>query len=235
MGIGSQHYLTTILLVQTLALVVSPAQDAGFYRIASTNDTRIISCDSPNALLTWTSSWPNAYCAIERARSLGGPWTTNFSHTAVANMGCEKSALVPLGAGVPPDPVNCGAVLARITNSIQIGTNTYRIETYLCRNMFPGPQPPPGLLAKVRLVETNGFTVPGSVTMRRFWVINGAAVWNVTAPPRNVSAPPYVIETVVGDGPYWAPGTRVDVVLEVASGNVRYLLKATDQVIDAIW
>jgi hypothetical protein len=44
-----------------------------------------------------------------------------------------------------------------------------------------------------------------------------------------------VIETVVGDGPYWAPGTRVDVVLEVASGNVRYLLKATDQVIDAIW
>jgi hypothetical protein len=225
--------LTTMLLVQTLALAVAPAQEAAFYRIASTNESRIISCDPPNALLTWTSSWPNAGCEVERAAYLGGPWTSDFPHTVVANAGGEGTALAPLGAGVPPDSFNSGAVLARITNSTRIGTNSYRIETYLCRNMFP---PSPGLLwAKVRLFETNGFPIPGSVTIPRFRVINGAAVWNVYAPPRTPSTPPYVLEVTGGDGPYWAPGTRVDVVLEVANGNVRYLLKATDQEINAIW
>ena len=225
--------LTTMLLVQTLALAVAPAQEAAFYRIASTNESRIISCDPPNALLTWTSSWPNACCEVERAAYLGGAWSSDFPHTVVANAGGQGTVLVPLGAGVPPDPFNCGAALARITNSIRIGTNGYRIETYLCRNMFP-PDPGP-LWARVRLIETNGFSIPGSITIPRFRVINGAEVWNVYWPPRTPSTPPYVLEVVGSNGPYWAPGTRVDLVLEVANGNVRYLLKATDQAIDATW
>ena len=227
--------LTTMLFVQALALAVASAQEAAFYRIASTNESRIISCDPPNALLTWTSSWPNAGCEVERAAYLGGPWTSDFPHTVVANAGGQGTALVPLGAGVPPDPFNCGAALSRITNSIRIGTNSYRIETYLCRNMFPGPSPPPGLLAKVRLIETNGFSIPGSITIPRFRLVNGAEVWNVYWPPRTLSTPPYVLEVTGSNGPYWAPGTRVNVLLEVANGNVRYLLKATDQAIDATW
>jgi hypothetical protein len=227
--------LTAILLVQALALAAARAQEAAFYRIASTNESRIIACDPPNALLTWTSSWPNACCQVERAARLGGPWTCDFPHTVVANVDTGGTALVPLGTGVPPDPFNCGAVLARITNSIRIGTNSYRIETYVWRDLMPGPAPPPGLLATIRLIETNGFSIPGSITIPRFRVINGAAVWNVYAPPRTLSTPPYVLEVMGSNGPYWAPGTRVDVLLEVANGNVRYLLKATNQEIYAIW
>jgi len=36
----------------------------------------------------------------------------------VANAGGQGTALVPLGAGVPPDPFNRESALARITNSI---------------------------------------------------------------------------------------------------------------------
>jgi hypothetical protein len=225
--------LTTMLFVQALALTVAPAQETAFYRIASTKESRIISCDAPNALLTWTSSWPNAGCEVERAAYLGDPWTSDFPHTVVANAGGQGTALVPLGAGVPPDPFNCEAALARITNSIRIGTNSYRIETYVWRNMFPPGQGP--LLAIVRLVEANGASIPGSIAIARFRVISGAAVWNVYAPPRTPSTPPYVLEVTGRDGPYWAPGTRVDVVLEVANGNVRYLLKAIDQEIRVVW
>jgi hypothetical protein len=234
-GSAFQHHLTVILLVQTLALLTLPAQDVGFYRIVSTNGTCIISCDPPNALLPWTSSPPNACCAIERAGSLGGPWTSDFPHTVVASAGWEKVGLVPLGAGVPPDPVNCGAVLARITNSVQIGPNTCRIETYVWRDLMPSPPPPSGLLATVRLVEVNGFSIPDAVTITRIWVINGSAVWNVIAPPPNWSTPPYVLETTIRNGPYWEPRTLVDVVLEVANGNVRYLLRAANQEIKAVW
>jgi len=99
--------------------------------------------------------------------------------------------------------------------------------------MFPPSQGP--FLAIVRLVEANGFSIPGSIAIARFRVISGAAVWNVYAPPRTPSTPPYVLEVTGGDGPYWAPGTRAEVVLEVANGNVRYLLKATNQAIDATW
>jgi hypothetical protein len=227
--------LTTILLVPTLALATAPAQEAAFYRVVSTNETRITACDPPNALLTWTSAWPNACCNVQRAGVLSGPWSSDFPHTVVANTGSEGTVLVPLGASALPDPFDCGAALARMTNSIRIGTNSYRIETYLWRNMFPGPGPPTGLLAAVRLVETNGFSIPGSITIPRFRVINSAAVWNVYAPPRTPPTPPYVLAVTGRNGPYWAPGTRVNVLLEVANGNVRYLLKATDQVIDAIW
>jgi hypothetical protein len=225
--------LTTMLLVQTLALAVAPAQEAAFYRVASTNETHIIACDPPNGLLTWTSSWPNAGCEVERAACIGGPWASDFPHKVVANAGGEGTVLVPLGAGVPPDPFNCGAALASITNSIRIGTNSYRMETYLRRNMFPPSQEP--LWAKVRLIETNGFPIPGSITIPRFRVINWATLWNVYAPPRTPSTPPYVLEVTGSNGPYWAPGTRVNVLLEVANGNVRYLLKAADQEIGAIW
>jgi hypothetical protein len=235
MSIGSHRHLTTILLVQTLALAAAPAQDAGFYRIVSTNETRIIACDSTNGLLTWTSFSPSACCAIERADGLGGPWSSNFLYTVVANLACEKAGLVPLGAGVPPDPVNRGPVLAHITNSIRIGTNICSIETLLWQNGMPMPPPPPGLLATVRLVETNGFAIPASVAMTRIWVINGSAIWATFAPPPEKPTPPYVLETTIRNGPYWAAGTRVDVVLEVAKGNVRYLLKAADQEIVWVW
>ena len=44
-----------------------------------------------------------------------------------------------------------------------------------------------------------------------------------------------VLEVTGRDGPSWPAGTRVNVLLEVANGNVRYLLKATDQLIEVVW
>ncbi len=227
--------LTTVLVVQALALAAAPAQNAAFYRMASTNETRIVACDPANALLTWTSAWPNACCTLERAASPGGPWSSDFSHTVVADTGSGGTALVPLGAGVPSDAFNCPAVLARMTNAIRIGTNSYRIETWLCRDMMPVTDPLRGIWARVRLIETNGFPIPSSTTIPRFRVINGTEVWDVYAPPRTSGTPPYLLEVSGGYGPLWVPHTRVDVLLEVADGNVRYLLKASGQEIQGVY
>jgi hypothetical protein len=227
--------LTTVLVVQGLVLATAVAQEAVFYRIASTNETRITACEPPNALLTWTSTSFEACCRVERAEQPGGPWISDFPHTVVANIDGGGTALVPLGAGGVPDAFSCAAVLARVTNAIRFGTNCCRIEAYVYRDLMPGSGPPSGVIAVIRLIETNGLPIPGSVTIPRFEVINGAEVWTVYWPARTPVSPLYVLEVRGGDGPFWTPGTRVDVVVEVANGNVRYLLKAADQTIQAVY
>jgi hypothetical protein len=143
-------------------------------------------------------------------------------------------AVVSFGTGSLPDPITCDAILARSTNSIQIGTNDYRLETWLWRDMMPGI-PPSGLLATVSLVETKGAAIPASLSMTRIRFINGTAIWTVVAPPRNFMLPPYMLETTLRNGPDWPGGTPVDVVLELANGSVRYLLIARSQLISVAW
>ncbi len=227
--------IITVLVVQALTVAAASAQSAAFYRIASTNQTRIIACDPRNALLMWTNAAPGGCCAVERAGRLGGPWSSDFPHTVVANAGCGGAAVVSLGGGVLWDTLDRGPVLTLVTNAIRIGTKDYRIEAFLWLDMFPPVDPRRGIIATVSLIETNGFPIPDSMTIPRFRVFNGAQQWNVYAPSRMSGTPPSVLAVRGGDGPVWAYGTRVDVVVEVASGNVRYLLKAADQAITAAW
>jgi hypothetical protein len=231
------HHFASALSISLLCAWTALAQQAGFYRIAAPNDTRIVHFDA-GGLLTWTSSRPTMSFGIEWAPSADGPWTSDVPHIVVANTSPEKAALVPTGPSFTSTPIRYdGRMLACVQNTAQIGTNIYRIETYLWRDFMPIilPGTRPGLLANIRVVETNLVAIPCSLTMTRVWIIHGSETWTVAYPTPGYNWQPHILETTLRDGPFWEPGILVDVVLQVSDGSVEYLLKAGNQLIHVVW
>lgn len=89
-----------VLLILVIACPAS-AGDMGYYRIASTGETRIISLSDDGAL-TWTNVNPDASCRVVWSFWLEGPWTTSFDMTNVVATGAVRIANVP----VPERPPN---------------------------------------------------------------------------------------------------------------------------------
>jgi hypothetical protein len=84
------------------------AQLGRFYRIVSTQETRILSFLCNDGQITWSNAIPDSECIIENAMACSGPWHTNFARTLVASYGltlqrvlnCSRSTWlvrVPMG------------------------------------------------------------------------------------------------------------------------------------------
>lgn len=93
----------SLLLVLCAVFVLAgsaAAGDMGYYRIASTGETRIISLSDDGAL-TWTNTNPDASCRILWSFWLEGPWTTHFDMTNVVPTGAVRVANVPIPEQAP--------------------------------------------------------------------------------------------------------------------------------------
>jgi len=109
---------------------------------------------------------------------------------------------------------------------------SFRLDTFLWRDFMP-ISPPDGkpLVAVLRILTTDGSSIPASVAADSVWVYNGSEVWAtavVEEQPRNNS----YFEVVAREGPKWGPGIEVDVVVRLRDGaGHRFLLQARRQLI----
>ena len=110
-----------------------------------------------------------------------------------------------------------------------IGGQVLYLESYLWRDFMPVTTPEGRPLAAVLRVRAASGTIPPSLDVDSAWVVKGDEVW-ATAP--RVAHPAEAageLELVARDGPRWAPGEQVDVVVRVRSGSTRALLRAAGQ------
>src|SRR5205823_1965386 len=112
---------------------------------------------------------------------------------------------------------------------VTIAGHAYRIaDAYLWRDFMP-VSPPDGkpLAASVKIAVGSG-TFPADVTADHLWVY-GPTLWDTTAIEVRraplAGTPADQIEVFASGGPTWDLGTKVDVVVELRSGNATYQLK----------
>ncbi|MGD9873847.1 MAG: hypothetical protein AB7T27_06210 [Kiritimatiellia bacterium] len=73
-----------------------------YYRVASTQITRIVSAQA-DGTLTWTNSEPSASCTLEWSFWLDGPWTESFDPVGIVTSGVSRTWLVDVPDAIPND------------------------------------------------------------------------------------------------------------------------------------
>ncbi|HYD51252.1 MAG TPA: hypothetical protein VEA99_01445 [Gemmatimonadaceae bacterium] len=130
--------------------------------------------------------------------------------------------------------------LLEAPTAVTVGAQSLVLEPYVYRDFMPGAAPPGGsaMIAGIRVRATNGAALPRSFRADSVWVIAGPQqVWAAPlAEHRFDDAPPYTYESVARDGPKWAPGTPIDVVVRVRDGSgPPQLLRAPNEVVRQTW
>jgi hypothetical protein len=143
---------------------------------------------------------------------------------------CHPSPTAPpLGSvsAVPP------AVRAADTSAVVSG-HPITITPFLWRDFQPiAPTDGRPLVVVVRVAATDGVALAPSVMADSLWVVLGDQAW-VAAAVEEQTRPGTGTEfaVVARDGPTWAPGSRVDVVLRLRVGAAAPVyVRAANQVI----
>lgn len=125
--------------------------------------------------------------------------------------------------------------LQSIPTSVTIGDRTYTIDTYLWRDFMPftSPQGDP-LIASVQLRAEDGAPLPSTLTPVKLWVAQGNEVQPMPLDADLRWSPDQTsVEGVARQGPFWSPGTVVDVVVELRDDQGQgYWVRSPDQTIN---
>jgi hypothetical protein len=142
------------------------------------------------------------------------------------------SACAPAPSGEPP--VRSADELRQAGTQVRAGEGSLTLEVEAWRSFQPivGDSGDP-LIAVLRLRAGEGGRVPGALAIEGAWLVRGNEVLRVEAreeEPRAASAE--VLEFVVRDGPRWAAGDSIDVIVDVGGlDGPRTLLRAPRVVI----
>jgi hypothetical protein len=146
--------------------------------------------------------------------------------------------LVACGAAPPTAPHSVPPPdLRSAPTSAVIGGSSVTMAASLSRDFMP-ISPPDGrpLGGVLRIRTEDGSNIPTDVTADMVWVLHFSETWGTSVTPaiRRSASPVY--EVSFADGPKWAPGDTVDVVVRLrdAAGKVA-LLRAPQQTIGATY
>ena len=149
-------------------------------------------------------------------------------------------AMVPAACSQPTAPSAENPTLAALRAapaSVKVGTVTIVMTPYLWRDFEP-PVPPGGRpLTAIISVATSDTAVFPPVELEAAWIVNGGQVWHPVLEYDPLVDPyPNTILKFGRNGPTWAPGTLVDVIVRVrdTSGHA-YLIRRADQPIMAAY
>lgn len=115
----------------------------------------------------------------------------------------------------PPAIVRTAESLRAVSTELRVGTAAFTAEVEAWRSFQPlvGAAGDP-LIAVVRVRGGGEGGVPGALAADTVWLVRGAEVVTGVAreeQPREGDA--HTVEFVVRDGPRWAPGDSIDVIV----------------------
>lgn len=142
--------------------------------------------------------------------------------------------LVAAGGCSATDPVVPAPVadLLAAPLSAAVGGQALVLVPNLYRDFQP-IAPPDGqpLIGILRVQASDGSALATSIQVDAAWVVNGTEVWVATVGEERLAAPtPVFYEAVARNGPKWAPGVSVDVVVRIREpSGATHLLRAAGQ------
>jgi len=121
---------------------------------------------------------------------------------------------------------------ANSSDTIEIGTSKYILETYLSRDFMPGYQHKRPLVALIYLVNIDSLPIPSNIDISKLYVIKDQLIWTSNPVDSNQPrVPDFKLDKLRNDGPEWDANIYVDVVAEVInkSTNEKILIIARQQ------
>ena len=136
-----------------------------------------------------------------------------FATCVVLLAACAAGATDPVLVSVP-------AQVRTAATSAVLSGQTVQIDAYLWRDFQPSsPADGKPLTATVDARTADGTILRSTVSADSVWVISGTQAWATRAVEQQApnATSPY-LQIVARDGPNWAPGTHVDVVVRLHDG-----------------
>ena len=130
---------------------------------------------------------------------------------AFLGLGCEGTTKV-IAPAMPP-PVSAELLRAAPDTLSLVGFGSV-ISADLYRDFTPSSPPGNPLTAEITFSLISASDFSSNVTSVYVWVLNSNEVWGAGLKMDDPSQHPHdEVVLIAGDGPPWAPGTQVDVVL----------------------
>lgn len=117
---------------------------------------------------------------------------------------------------------------------IYIENRKYQLETYLWRDFMP-ISPPDGqpLIAVVKIIPNDSLKFPSNLDADHLWVVNGKELWSTSFSSEKLPEDEYLLEKIARNGPKWATGVQVDVIVRLVHNHQKsFLLRAFNQTIE---
>lgn len=114
---------------------------------------------------------------------------------------------------------------------VQVDGHALTLDAYLGRDFMP-VAPPDGqpLAAVLRIRTVDGSPFPTGVSADKVSVVYADQVWTAPAREENPSQDANVLQVIARNGPRWAPGATVDVIVYLRDAAGReHLLRAPNQ------
>lgn len=132
--------------------------------------------------------------------------------------------------------------LRNAPTTIVIDNRSLHLSAGASRDFSPGPPRPDAsaLMVGVKVTAADQKSIPKGVRMDRVWVLFGEEVWEVPIRGRIIGQDTWinwmncgdkpVCEISISNGPKWAPGVYVDVVVRLTDSEGKsHLLQAPNQ------
>ena len=107
--------------------------------------------------------------------------------------------------------------LSSVTKEVTISSYDFTLSATLWRDFQP-ISPPDGkpLILVADIIESNSKTIPSSIKVDSFWVINGDQIWSgILSTEEHPTTPLFTRRITIGDGPKWETGIYVDLVIRL--------------------
>jgi hypothetical protein len=143
------------------------------------------------------------------------PFQSSIAMSALlvaALTGCKSSMTAP-------NPVP--AQVSGAPTSLTVGASSVTLSASLWRDFMPGPGASPdgsGLMVSASVQTAAATPLPDDLTIGSVWVLNGDQLWTTTQ-VENRRDTPFVQTGVARNGPHWAPGVPVTLVVGVRTGD----------------
>jgi hypothetical protein len=96
------------------------------------------------------------------------------------------------------------------------------------------PSPPDGkpLIVVVKIIPNDTLKFPVNLDADHLWVVNGKEVWSTSFSDEKLPEGEYHLEKIARNGPKWATGIQVDVIVRLVHNHHNtFLLRAFNQTI----
>lgn len=141
------------------------------------------------------------------------------------------------GGSVAPLPT--AAQLRAVPLSLGVSGKTLKGETFLWRDLMPtitepgSPAPKRGVIVLVTVKAEDNTVLPSGLSAEKLTITNGDEVWASSEVELRGDANSF--GGVVRNGPEWAVGSSVDVVVDLRSTEGTQQLRAVGQIVQGVY
>jgi len=121
--------------------------------------------------------------------------------------------------------------------TLSIDNKNIVLNTSIYLDLMPGVSETP-MIVQINLETVDSSDIPTSINPKSLYIVNQSEVWKTffsNESPRESEIKPFRIVKKAREGPKWGPNIFVDIIVSLEISNKIYLIRVSDQYINAVY